>query len=182
LLARARRAPLRSSSTSPMASCTCNRCVGRWPATPRCSPDTHLRRSTNSLDGHDQHDPAIRRRCACFDRHSHTPLAPHRAGYEWGGECATLDVVSDRSARPDPRRGLPGPSGPDDGGCQSVTRASVPFSATAASMRTKAILQSVVLRLDQEWFVARWMSTSPAFMSVSPSSIIAQISPSRTMA
>jgi hypothetical protein len=52
----------------------------------------------------------------------------------------------------------------------------------APSMRTNAILQSRFVRLDHEWLVARWMSTSPGLISVSPSSIIAQISPSRTMA
>ena len=64
----------------------------------------------------------------------------------------------------------------------SAPRRGVHSLILAPSMRTNAILQSRLVRLDQEWLVARWMSTSPRFISRSPSSIIAQISPSRTMA
>ncbi len=86
----------------------------------------------------------------------------------------------------------PAPTNADDGyppGMHGVAKGHRRDSARrycwlipAPSMRTNAILQSRLVRLDHEWLVARWMSTSPFFISVSPSSIIAQISPSRTMA
>ena len=50
------------------------------------------------------------------------------------------------------------------------------------SINTKQIRAVLSERLAQAWLVPRWISTSPARMSVSLSSITAQISPSRMMA
>ena len=50
------------------------------------------------------------------------------------------------------------------------------------SISTKAMRAVLCERLAQAWLVPRWMSTSPARSSVSPSSITDQISPSSTMA
>ena len=52
----------------------------------------------------------------------------------------------------------------------------------AALTRTKTTRQGSTLRLLQAWLVPRCTSVSPARISVSPSSIRAQISPDRTMA
>src|SRR5438093_12016464 len=57
-----------------------------------------------------------------------------------------------------------------------------PLEIGVAPTRMKATSAGSFERLLQAWLVARWMSTSPAFMEVSPSSITAQISPDRTMA
>src|SRR6185436_19184743 len=50
------------------------------------------------------------------------------------------------------------------------------------SISTQAMRAVFCERLAQAWLVPRWMSTSPARISVSPSSITAQISPSSRIA
>src|SRR6185436_6355676 len=50
------------------------------------------------------------------------------------------------------------------------------------SIKTKAIRAVFWERLAQAWLVPRWMRTSPARISVSPSSITDQISPSSRIA
>src|SRR5690606_12614160 len=50
------------------------------------------------------------------------------------------------------------------------------------SITTKAQRQGFLERFDHAWLVPRWTSTSPAFILVSPLSMIAQISPESTMA
>lgn len=55
-------------------------------------------------------------------------------------------------------------------------------SSAWASIRMKAIMQASFERLAQAWLVPRWISTSPAVIFDSPTSITAQISPCSTMA
>ena len=52
----------------------------------------------------------------------------------------------------------------------------------AAPFRTNRTRAMWSVRLAQAWLVPRWISTSPTFIRVSPTSISAQISPSMTMA
>jgi len=51
-----------------------------------------------------------------------------------------------------------------------------------APIRTNAIRHGASVRTLHAWFVPRWTSTSPCFISTSPSSMTAQTSPARTMA